>query len=136
MKVLAVVLSLALTTKAFSCPPVTPLSKGEETPCDGFLFSQEKELQLRIQNEDYKLLIEQSKLYLQQKELYQKQLLDSDKIADKEREKAEKWRLAAETATEKLVASQEKDSVRDWVLILSGVGLTVLAGWSLGQASK
>lgn len=137
MKLLAVLLSLSLTTKAFSeCKPVTPLNKGDVAPCTGYLFTPEKELELRIKNEEYKILLEQSKLYLQQKELYQSQIADLEKIATKEREKSELWRNAAETTTEKYVKLEESRTTRDWVFLVSGVGLTVLSGWAIGQAAK
>lgn len=136
-KVIATLLSLGITTGAFAdCKPVTPLELGEAAPCRGYLFTPEKELELRIKNEDYKLLMEQTKLYIQQIDLYKRELGTTEKIVDKEREKAELWRHAAESATEKYVKLEESRTTRDWVFLVSGIGLTVLSGWAIGQAAK
>lgn len=133
-QIISFILGISFTSNAFAdCKPVTPLEKGEKAPCAGFLFTPEKELELRIRNEEYKLLIEQTKIYIQQIDLYKKELETADKIVNKEQEKAELWRAAAEKATQKYVTLEESRTVRDWVFLVSGVGLTVLAGWSLGQ---
>lgn len=133
-KIIVLLLSLGITTEAFAnCKPVTPLEKDEVAPCSGFLFTPEKELELRIKNENYKLLMEQTNLYIEKIELYKRELETTDKIVNKEREKADLWRTAAEKATEKYVTLEESRTVRDWVFLVSGIGLTVLAGWSLGQ---
>lgn len=138
-KVIAAFLaSCILTGPVFAqCPkPVTPLEKGEQAPCSGFLFSPEKEQELRIKNEQYKLLMEESKLYIQQIELYRKEVTVTDEIVKKERDKAEVWRKAAEDSTERYVKLEEARTTRDWMFLVAGVGLTVLAGWSVGQAAK
>lgn len=136
LKIMSLILVFAFSSKALAdCQPVTPLVTGEKAPCAGFLFSPEKELQLRIMNEDYKYLKEEVNLYIQQKELYKQELDDTQKIADKEAQKAELWRKAAEDSTKKYVEVQEARTMRDWLFLVAGVGLTVAAGWSLGQAA-
>lgn len=130
-------ISYLISFQALACPqPVTPLKKGEQAPCTGFLFSPEKELELRIRNEEYKLLLEQSNLYLQQKELFVKELATTEKIAEKEREKAEIWRKLAEESSLKYIESEEDRGFRDWLFLIAGVGLTVAAGYAVGAASK
>jgi hypothetical protein len=116
--------------------PVTPLKTGEKSPCSGYLFSPEKELQLRIQNEEYKVLMEQIKVYMQQKEFYKKELEQTQVIIDKTEAKAELWKTRAVEVTEKYVEQQEHLGYRDWAFLLAGVGITALSGWALGQASK
>lgn len=136
-QIISIVLGVSLSTSAFGdCKPVTPLEKGEPAPCMGYLFTPEKELELRIKNEEYKLLMEQTKLYIQQNELYKKELETTEVIVNKERQKAELWRTTAESATEKYVKLEEGRTTRDWVFLVSGVVLTVASGWAIGQASK
>lgn len=136
-RLIAYIAIISYSSNALACQnPVTPLSKGEQAPCAGFLFSPDKERELRLLNEDYKFLLEQTKLYLQQKDLYQKELAATEVIVKKEQEKAELWRQTAMKTTEQYVDLKDKQQTRDWIMLLSGVGLTVLAAWSVGQASK
>lgn len=136
-KIISIILGASLTASAFAqCPPVTPLEKGDKAPCSGYLFTPEKELELRIKNEEYKILIEQVKLYLQQNEVYKKELQTSEAIIAKEREKAELWRAAAEKSTEKYLKVEEGRTVRDWTFLVSGIVLTVAAGYAVGAANN
>jgi CHAT domain-containing protein len=137
-KLFATALSLSLfANSALACEkPVTPLTQGQQAPCTGFLFSPEKEKQLRLLNEDYQLLLEQSQLYLKQKELYKQELEETDKIVEKEKQKAELWRKVAEDTTLKYTQVQEARGTRDWLFLIGGVVLTIGAGYALGQAAK
>lgn len=138
-KIVATLLIGSLTTtqlKAECDKPVTPLKTGEQAPCLGYLFSPEKELEVRVKNEEFKLLMEQTKLYIQQTELYKSELKISNEIADREREKAEIWRKAAEQSSMNVLNMQESRQTRDLLFILAGVGLTVAAGYAVGQVSK
>jgi hypothetical protein len=136
-KSIIVLLIASYSSSVLACGvPVTPLRAGEQAPCAGYLFSPEKELQLRIQNEEYKVLMEQVKLYLQQKELYKQELAQTQVIIDKTEAKAELWKTRAVDITEKYVTQQENHGYRDWAFLLAGVGITALAGWTVGQVSK
>ncbi len=137
-KLFATALSASLFTQsAFACDkPVTPLEKGQQAPCTGFLFSPDKEKQLRLQNQEYKILLEESNLYLQQRDFLKKELEESDKIVTKEREKAELWRKVAEDTTLKYTQVQDNRGTRDWLFLIGGVVLTVGAGYAIGQAAK
>lgn len=136
-KTLSLILVMAFSTKALAdCKPVTPIQAGEVAPCPGYIFSPAKELELRQEHEDYKFSQEQIKLYLQQKETYKQLLEASDKIAEKEATKAELWRKAAEDSTTQYVKLEEARTTRDYMFLVAGIGLTVLSGWALGQASK
>ena len=136
-KALPLILALSFSSKALAdCKPVTPIKAGEVAPCTGFIFTPEKEQQLRQMNEDYKFSQEQIKIYLQQKELLKQQLEASDKIVEKEAQKAELWRKAAEDSTTKLMQQEEHRTTRDWIFLVSGIVLTVAAGYAVGQASK
>ena len=136
-KIVSVILAAALSSQAFAeCKPVTPIQAGQVAECPGFIFSPAKELELRQMNEDYKFSQEQIKLYLQQKELYKQQLEASEQVADKEAKKAELWRKAAEDNSAKLIKQEEARTTRDWIFLISGVALTVAAGYAVGQAAK
>lgn len=116
--------------------PVTPINKGDKADCTGFLFSPEKELELRQLREEYKFILEQTSLYIKQKELYQKELKETEEIVSKEREKAELWRKVAEDTTLKYSKLEENRGKRDWLFLAAGVLLTIGSGYALGQASK
>lgn len=136
-KIISIVIGASLTTSAFAdCQPVTPVNAGETAPCTGYIFTPEKERELRIMKEDYKALLEESKIWIQQNDMYKKEIEVTDQIVIKEQQKAELWRAAAETATEKYVKLEESRTTRDWIFLVSGVVLTVAAAWSMGQISK
>lgn len=139
-KLLCLVLasSLAFPLNSYAnCPkPVTLLEEGSPTPCKGFLFSPQEERKLYLLKEDYKLLQEEvvikDKLILNLK----RDLNDVEFIIIKEREKAELWRNAAETSSLKMIEATEGQGKRDIWMILLGVGLTVGAGYAIGQAAR
>lgn len=137
-KVTTLLLISTLSTQSLAeCKqPVTPLVTGQTSPCDGFLFSPAKELELRKTNEDYKLLQEQIKIYAQQKELYEQEIKTSEEIASKEAEKSELWRNRAIDSTEKLTSTESNRGMRDWLFLMGGVLLTIGAGFAVGQAHK
>ena len=57
-------------------------------------------------------------------------------INERERKKVKLWRTTAEEVTLKYVDIEEGRGTRDIVFLGSGVLLTVLAAWSMGQISK
>lgn len=119
------------------CPKsVIPLEKGQESPCQGYLFSLEKEQELRIKNENYKLLEQEVNIYKKQNDNLNQQINNYEFIIKKEQEKTDKWRTMAETSTEKYL---KQDSFKETYIlgyVISGILLTTLAGWSLGQIKK
>jgi len=136
-EVLVIILSFMITTPSYSCDkPVTYLKQGEITTCEGFLFSKEKELEVRVIVEDYESLKEATKLHINRSERLQEQVILSDKELDKERQRSDLWRQRAIESTEQLLNSQSSNSWRDFGFILSGIGLTVLSGWTIGQVAK
>lgn len=134
-KLLYLVLATCMSITALAeCPkPVTLLEQGAQAPCTGFLFTREKEREVRLIVEDYKLLQEELVIKNKKIELTLKELGLSDEIIKKEREKSELWRTAAEKSTLELVKSSEGQGKRDIWMILLGLGLTVGAGYALGQ---
>ena len=116
--------------------PVTYLPNGTPAPCDGYLFSPDKERELRLINEDNKYLKQESELKDKMLGNYKLQVETLESIAEKERKKSELWQNRAETITEKYVAQEEGRGFRDWLFLIGGVVLTIGAGYAVGQASK
>lgn len=136
-KILSSILIFLFTSKVLAdCKPVTPIKTGEVAPCPGFIFSPEKELQLRQMNEDYKLTKQQIKIYLIQKENYRKELEVTDTIIRKEEQKTRLWQLKAEDSTAKLVKIQEQQNYRDWIFMSFGVALTLGTGYVINKTSE
>lgn len=139
-RVLAVILAglIGISNSAFAgCDkPVTLLIQGQKAPCRGYLFSPNKELEVRTRFEHLKLLEETIDIKERKVKLYLDQSMLFSEIAERERKKSELWRIRAEDSTEKLIASEDGRGKRDFLFIGAGVILTVLAGWAVGQASK
>lgn len=139
-RLLAVMLSLSLVVPINSYAKcdneVTLLNRGDIAPCRGFLFSPEKEQEVYIIKEDYKLL--EKKLEFKDKtiKLLQKDVLDVETIVGKEQEKSELWRNLAEKNTLLLIKENKNRGKRDFWMIILGVALTVGAGHAVGAASR
>ena len=114
--------------------PATQLKKGEEAPCTGILFSPEKEKEVRIKIQEHEVLEEQIRLQKVKIELLLSNEEYLNKIYKLEAEKAELWRIRAEESTEKLMSSAQNRGKRDWLFLITGVVLTVGAGYAVGQA--
>lgn len=114
---------------------VTKLETGQESPCEGFLFSRNKELEVRQQVMDYEQLQEQQKLYIQQIDLHKQEAELSQKEADKQEEKVKLWQDRAEEITLKYTEAQDNRGYRDLFFLVGGVLLTVGAGFAVGAAS-
>jgi hypothetical protein len=55
-KITGIIISLIASTSIACDQPVTYLTEGETAPCTGYLFSQEKELEVRVAVEENKQL--------------------------------------------------------------------------------
>lgn len=137
-KLLSLILSLNLSNVAFAlCPkPVITLEQGVQAPCSGFLFSREKEQEVRLQLEDYNLIKEELELKNKKINLLLEDLKISDSILEKERSKTELWRSTAEKSVITLSKLEENSHNRDFMMLFLGVVLTVGAGYAVGQAGK
>jgi hypothetical protein len=67
---------------------------------------------------------------------YKKKDDEFNKILELESQKTQLWKTRAEDITLKYVTVEESRTKRDFGFILMGIGLTVLAGWTVGQASR
>lgn len=136
--VLLLSLSLAIPTPAYAkCErQVKVLDVGDKAPCRGFLFSPEKELEIRLIVQDKGLLNQELEYKNKKIDLLLKDLIVVDSIIEKERQKSELWRIRAEESTLKLVESEEGRGKRDFWFVVLGVALTVGAGYAVGAASR
>lgn len=137
-KLLCLVLAIMIPFQTFAeCPkPVTLLEQGASAPCSGFLFSKEKEKEVRLMNEDYSLVKQELEIKNKKIDILMYDRTLSDNIIEKERSKSELWRITAEKSTLELVKVNEDQGNRDLLMILLGVVVTVGAGYAVGQASK
>lgn len=129
--------SLALPAQATECSkPVTLLNEGTPAPCKGFLFSPEKESQIRLMDIDYNLMKQELELKDVKIKLLTKDIKDTEFIIKREQDQSELWRKRAEESTLLLTKKEDSQGRRDWVMLLLGVVITVGAGYAVGQASK
>jgi hypothetical protein len=137
MRLIALLLSICIATDGFGCDqPVKHLEQGEASPCAGFLFSPEKEIEVRTAILENGLLKSEMSLKDNKISLLEENSKYYQEIVAKESEKAELWRKRAEDSTEKLMGSEENRGKRDLAFLIGGILLTTLAGWSLGQVKK
>lgn len=128
--------SLALPAQAECNKPVTLLNEGTPAPCRGFLFTPEKESEVRLMNEDNKLMKQEIELKDLKIKYLTQDIKDTEFIINKEQQQAELWRKRAEESTLLLTQKQDTQGRRDWIMLLLGVAITVGAGYAVGQASK
>jgi hypothetical protein len=100
--------------------PVFHLQPNQPAPCEGYLFSVEKEKELRLLSEDYKILKDKFDAQQYLTEIYKTQTSLWKEISD----------------NQKYLDAQERSSNRDLWFLLGGVVLTVAAGFAVGAASK
>lgn len=131
---LLLALMLSLPANADCSKPVTTLESGTPAPCRGFLFTPEKEHEVRLMGEDYDLTKQELDLKTKKIDLLIKSQSDTDFIIKKERDQSELWRKAAEDSTLKLTEKENRQGYRDWLMIFAGIALTVGAGYAVGQA--
>lgn len=137
-RLMAFLVCLTVTSQSFGsecASPVSLLEEGTKAPCRGYLFTPAKELEVRVIVQEHSLLLSEIETLNKIVERLNKKQLESDKILELEMQKTELWKAKAEDITYKYVDLQNTGSRKDMALILLGVGITVLAGWSIGQAA-
>jgi hypothetical protein len=133
----------ALLCSAFFChnlyadclKPVQYTLKGEVAQCSGFLFSPQKELEVRISVEENKVLKQELELNKKLLDNYRLQVSNLEHIYSKESEKTELWRVRAEDSTKKLIESESGRGNRDLLFLIGGVALTIASGYALHLAA-
>lgn len=135
---LLIILSFFISNFSFAkcTKPVQLIEKDSSATCTGFLFSPDKELEVREKVTDYELLLQRQDLIIQQKELYKDLYEKTETQITLEREKTKTWKQAATKATEELMSTQNSRMQRDYLFFGAGILTTLLAGYALGAASK
>lgn len=134
--IVMLILTIPNVTSAECKNPVTKLSKGQVSPCDGFLFTKKKETEVRTKVEEHKITLEQLRIKTEMVGIYKKDTEDLETIHQRQAQKTELWRNAAENSTKSLVKLQSHQKSRDIWNILLGIGLTVGAGIVIQKAGK
>lgn len=116
--------------------PVTKIEAGEISPCTGYLFSPEKEQEVREKVSENEILKEEIKLKDLKIDYLKENVKLTENIAEKESEKAEKWRQLAEKSTEALQEVSSSSSTNDLIMIGLGVLITIGAGVALEKVSN
>lgn len=133
---LLLALTISIPVNADCSKPVTLLEQSAPAPCRGYLFTPEKELEVRIMSKEFDIQTSE----LSQNDEIIKKLTEKNKNYDgilKEREQvSEMWRQKAIDSTSKYIESESGRQTRDMMFLGSGILLTVLAGWALGQVHK
>ena len=131
--------SLILSTALISAPcqrPVTYLAIGEPAPCNGFLFSTEKELELRLMKETFEYLEQRNQLLDTQVSLLNKKINSYEDLLAVENKKTEIWKAEYEKTYKELKKQETSSKFKEYVLVLTGVLITVGSGWALGQVNN
>jgi hypothetical protein len=135
--VLILLLSMPLNSFSMECPTsVKLLEEGTPAPCRGFLFSPNKELEVRILKQEHTLQTLELENIQKMLEKFKLKDLNYEEIIEKEQQKTELWRTKAEEATQKLIASESGRTTRDVLFIGLGILLTVGAGYAIGQVAR
>jgi hypothetical protein len=132
---IALTISLPISSFADCTKPVTSLEEGAKAPCTGYLFTPEKELEVRLMKKESELLKAETENLNLMIDKYKKKEVEYTKVIDLQIDKTELWKTKAEDITMKYVAVEENRTKRDFGFILMGIGLTVLSGWAIGQAA-
>lgn len=135
---IAALVGTLLTTQVNAiCPkPAIKLAKGQKAPCAGVLFSPKKEKELRVGIEKHKITLDQLGVQNQMIEIYRKDNSTITEVIDKERKKAELWRIAAEDSTQKLIKSESGRSTRDRMFFILGILTVGAAAYGLSKIKR
>lgn len=143
MKLLAILL-IALQVNvalAETCiQPVTAVKKGDASPCDGYLFSKEKEAEVKQKVQDGELANQQVEIQAKQLMLYKDQTELYQGIAKKREEESELWRTKAIETTKEYTKSQTSDKLENIALfgggVVVGIGIAYLASMIVKNVAK
>lgn len=130
-----IIISLGLVlsgTTSFS-QEVTYLKKGEVATYNGYLFSEQKELELRLISKEHDLLLQQQEVQNKIIEKLNLQLTYSSQLIDKEQNKAEVWRKASEDSTKQLLSIQQSLTYEKYLYFIGGILVVLASAWTVGQ---
>lgn len=116
--------------------PVISLFEYQPAPCTGYLFSPEKEKEVRLMNEDYKLATEEIELLDKQVALYKSQQASLESIIASEKQRADLWETKANDYATKFIKERDKSDLSNILYFSLGIVTTILISWSVGQIHK
>lgn len=134
----ALLLAVLIPVQSFATEcsnPVSLLQEGAAAPCRGYLFSPDKELQVRTDKQDSLLVKQELDNLNQTVERLNKELSESNKIIDDRTQQAELWRVRAIESTKELTAANDGRQSRDLLFIGLGVVITILSAWAYKQVN-
>lgn len=137
-KIIAILCCISISSISFAgCQkPVQYIKKDDPAFCEGYLFSIEKEKEIRvkvIENDYLKLEIENKNKLIN---FYKEQEKILYEISEEERKKSKLWRDMAEESTLKLTKIERRSDLENVLWFVGGIFATVASGYAIGQASK
>jgi hypothetical protein len=115
---------------ANACVPAVKLNVGDKVsdcPRIGLSLDYEKEIRKDLIDAEFnREIMEQQKRIIELKDLQVRQT----------KENADLWRQEALKEREALDKEKNRSDWKFWGGLIAGVGLTVLAGWAVGQVSR
>ena len=112
---------------------VSSLNKGQPAPCAGFLFSPDKELEVRTKVQQYDNMQQESDIKDKQIQLYQSNAQIYEEVAKKQQQEVELYRKKAEDSTEKYIAAENSVGLRDALFFGLGVTSILFGAWVVKQ---
>lgn len=133
-KVLVLILVLSQLSYGEGCQKsVSYLKANDPSPCAGYLFSPDKELEVRIKIQDYEALKSENLLKDKQIENLNKYNLNLESIVDSKDKQITLWQDKATDSTEKLISSESGRGWRDVGFFALGIAAVVLGAWAVKQ---
>jgi len=112
---------------------VSYLKTNDPSPCTGYLFSPEKELEVRIKIQDYDFLLQEIALKDKQIDSLNKYNLNLESINASKDKQITLWQDKAVDSTEKLIASESSRGWRDAGFFALGILAVVLGAYAIKQ---
>lgn len=132
-KIIALLCCLSISNLGLACSkPVTYMSIGDTAQCNGYLFSEEKEKEVRTLKIDHYYLQKEVEKKDQMLQLYKEQNKLLEEVAEKERQRTELWK----TTSKDLAEVKPMTDTQKVLYFVGGILTTVAAGYAIGQASK
>lgn len=117
MKSIYLLTFLLISSTSIACDPVKYLEKGSPAPCTGYLFTPEKEKEVRLKVVELEYEKELNISKSKQIELYKQELQFSD-------ERLKLWNTEALSLNKELVKRQNNDFLKSALFFLLGAAVT------------
>jgi hypothetical protein len=142
MKKILILLTLLITPSLWAkdcVKPVTVLKQGIVAPCDGFLFSKEKESEVRYNKEELDLKFKEINLQISKSLDQASEIKDYGVALAAEKQKSKEWQTTAEKYTTKYENEESSRTTRDAIFFAAGIGVALISGvgvvWIVGHTA-